>query len=420
MLFAGAWRAAFAIGCLILYSLFVEAGSPCLAQDPKITFHGDIGTGQASGASTGSMALSRYELNFGVARDLGRPCKAKAAYRVRVDRYLSPSTEYDFDLREAWLTCRAGDWLFSAGRQTVAWGKADGFPVLDAVQPLDYREFFLDEHQSARRPLAMIRAEKQIDGHDFLQAIYIPEKRADILPRLGDRFAEPWIAELTLAAEAASIGAANSSSFSKPQGGLKWEHNGTRLGWTANALNSWASQPYYSLNAGSGLLESSYYRRLLAGSSLDLQWSKWVVRGEATYLPVIYLPTPSTAVEYLKYAQMSFVVGADRSVHEWLLSGQFFRTYSSRQAVDPVNGRAQNFLTVLATRSFRQDRLKARAFAADDVTHHGAWVEASLSYDLPRNYQIKLGGDWFRGGAVSTFGELENENRIKLDLKWSF
>ena len=98
MLFAGAWRAAFAIGCLILYSLFVEAGSPCLAQDPKITFHGDIGTGQASGASTGSMALSRYELNFGVARDLGRPCKAKAAYRVRVDRYLSPSTEYDFDL----------------------------------------------------------------------------------------------------------------------------------------------------------------------------------------------------------------------------------------------------------------------------------------------------------------------------------
>jgi hypothetical protein len=249
---------------------------------------------------------------------------------------------------------------------------------------------------------------------------------------------------LTLAAEAASTGAVNDSSFSKPQGGFKWEHNGTRLGWTANVLDSWATQPYYSLNAGSqsllssyyrrpgqefvrtpgsagsAPLLSSYYRRLLVGSSFDLQWSKWVVRGEATYLPVIYLPTPSTSVEYLKYAQTSFVVGADRVVHEWLLSGQFFRTYFPRQAVDPANGRAQNFVTFLATRSFRQDRLKARAFAAGDATHYGVWTEMSLSYDLPRNFQVKLGGDWFRGDAGSTFGQLGNESRIKLDLKWSF
>lgn len=400
--------------------LCLGAALPCLAYTQALEFHGDIGTRQAYGLSTNSAAQSRYEINLQASKAFAKSCAAKLAYRLRVDQYLGPRAEYDVDLREAWLNCIASGWLFSVGRQFVIWGKADGFPLLDAVHPFDYRQFFVDGLQSDRRSLAMIRIEKHVGRSDFLQALFIPEKREDILPRLGDRFSNPFLPELALVRQAVPIGPANGSRFSRPAGGFKWEHDGRKFGWTANVLDGWSTQPYFVKNPGSGVLLSKYYRRPLLGTSFDLQLSRWIVREELTSLPDVYLPEASVLVKYQKYRQTSFVVGIDRAVGEWLLSVQLYRALSSSGAVSPAGGRTNELLTFLAMRSFVQDRVKARAFVAGDATHHGAWMQTQLIYDIRERFEIRLEGDWFQGSTASTLGKLDGENRISLALKWSF
>ena len=44
------------------------------------------------------------------------------------------------------------------GLQQVVWGQADGLRVLDVINPLDYREFILEDFLDSRRPLWLARA----------------------------------------------------------------------------------------------------------------------------------------------------------------------------------------------------------------------------------------------------------------------
>jgi 2,4-dienoyl-CoA reductase (NADPH2) len=87
---------------------------PAVSQAPRLALRGDLGTEQAYGTSPATPALSRFEVNLGVSRNLGSACEANAAFRVRGDQHLSKEMEYDYDLRTAWLTCRKTDWLLLA------------------------------------------------------------------------------------------------------------------------------------------------------------------------------------------------------------------------------------------------------------------------------------------------------------------
>ena len=178
---------------LLVFSLF--AAAPAQADEKPL--YGSVAIDRAYGAAPHAPVLRREELNLTAAQPVAG-CDAKLSGRFRYQTRLSPDAHSHGEVREARVDCRRQDWLLSVGRQAVVWGKADGFPVLDVVHPFDYREFILDDRESSRRPLTMLRAEKRVSADDYFQLLVIPERRLDILPKPADRFSEPWGAQATL------------------------------------------------------------------------------------------------------------------------------------------------------------------------------------------------------------------------------
>lgn len=79
-----------------------------------------------------------------------------------------------FDPRQFLLDGRAGPLSLSLGLQQVVWGQADGLRVLDVINPLDYREFILEDFLDARRPLWTARADMPFIKGSSLQLIWVP------------------------------------------------------------------------------------------------------------------------------------------------------------------------------------------------------------------------------------------------------
>jgi hypothetical protein len=90
----------------------------------------------------------------------------------------------DTELREAYLDIYAGRDFWRIGKQQVVWGQADGLRVLDAVNPLQFREFILGDFEDRRIPLWMVNYERSI-GDAVLQLLWIPDHTYDDLPSEG-------------------------------------------------------------------------------------------------------------------------------------------------------------------------------------------------------------------------------------------
>src|SRR5262245_17634746 len=73
------------------------------------------------------------------------------------------------------------------GLQQVVWGQADGLRVLDVINPLDYREFILEDFIDSRRPLWLARADAPV-GAGSLQLIWVPYFAPGRLPAADNEF----------------------------------------------------------------------------------------------------------------------------------------------------------------------------------------------------------------------------------------
>ncbi len=365
------------------------------------------------------LVLNREEFSLNAEKTIAE-CKGKVSGRFRYETKLAQSKNTVAEVREGSVTCRREEWLVSVGRQSVVWGKADGFPVLDVVHPFDYREFIFDDRAASRRPLTMLRVEKRIGNENYAQLLVIPERREDILPKPGDRFSEPLGNQAELADAAGLTNNRDGLHVATPQVGIKWEHASSDISWTLNFLNRWAPQPYYVFNPSSLSVLDVSYQQWIIGGSFDRSFSDWVVRGEMIYMPRDFRSASSSQIDYRSYQQISWMLGVDKSIGEWLLGAQFFQTNFSGAEVEPVGGRQQNTLTLMTTRSFWQDRLQFRGFVARDLNHGGTWLRARNSWQAYSNVELGVQCDWFTGDSDSTLGKLKHESRIKFDIKLDF
>ena len=165
------------------------------------------------------------------------------------------------------------------------------------------------------------------------------------------------------------------------------------------------------------------YRQWILGGSFDWAISEWVLRGETTYIPTLYLPSQqSTAFSiYQNYQQSAWVLGLDRSIGEWFLSAQIFETVLFGGTTDPLLDRKQRWISFLVTRSFLQDRLKMRVFTAAEISKNkSGWFNFSVTHEPMQNLEISAGWDLLRGSSLSVFGAIKEESRINLGIKLYF
>ncbi|MGH9940376.1 MAG: DUF1302 family protein, partial [Blastocatellia bacterium] len=92
-----------------------------------------------------------------------------------------------FDPRQALLDGKVKKVDLKLGLQQVVWGQADGLRVLDVINPLDYREFILEDFIDSRRPLWLARADAPV-SEGSLHLIWVPYFAPGRLPAADNEF----------------------------------------------------------------------------------------------------------------------------------------------------------------------------------------------------------------------------------------
>jgi len=324
--------------------------------------------------------------------------------------------EDELELREAYLLISPASRLdVKAGRQIVVWGKSDNIRVTDVLNPLDLREPGLTDIEDLRLPVTMTRMDYFI-GDFSLSAIALHEIRFNKLPVFGHDFfpsAAPLPSE-----EIPSDGGSNT----------EWAFS---LG---GVFSGWDIALYYArifddesytapLTAGVGV-ERRHARLSMAGLAWNMALGNWLVKTEAAHFDgLTYFNTPNQ-----EYSRTDALIGIE-------YAGFSETTLSLDAAVRQINNfndrleSAPDFAVetqfqwaIRAERDFLNDTLSLTLLASlyGAAGEDGALERISARYDITDSVEVAGGVVLYQDGELPQFQNIGDNDRIFIEVKWSF
>jgi len=325
------------------------------------------------------------------------------------------------------------------GLQQVVWGQADGLRVLDVINPLDYREFILEDFLDSRRPLWLARADVPV-GKGSLQLIWVPYFAPARLPGAENEFGLGSSFGLGLIS-AAQTGLPPFATRAEParrpayqlkssQGGARYSRSVSDWDVTANYFYGWEDTPTSYLRGiefkpneplPTVVFQPKFDRKEVFGGTAATNFGPVVLRMEAGWnrkKPAAVTDNPpKTGFE--KFGQFSGVTGLDWSARTWLwISGQyFFQAVSAPQSrlLFPRN----NHLTSFFVRTnFLRDTLRPEFFVLTGLNQRQFMFRPKVTKTLGDHWSIGVGADFLGGRQSNIFGFFDSRDRVVIELKW--
>lgn len=343
-----------------------------------------------------------------------------------------------FDPRQVLLDGKIKKVDVKLGLQQVVWGQADGLRVLDVINPLDYREFILEDFIDSRRPLWLARADAPV-GKGSLQLIWVPYFAPSRLPGPDDEFGLGPSFGLGLIS--AATGNANLpllpfrvESTGRPAYQLKSSQFGGRYSrsigaWdlTANYFYGWEDVPTSYLRgvalapSPTLVIKPRYDRKEVFGGTAATNFGAVVLRLEAGWnrnksAAVTTLP-PVTG--FAKFGQFSSVVGVDYSARTWLwISGQYFLQFVSAPQSQLLFPRYNHLASIYFRTNFLRETLRPEFFVLTGLNQQQYLLRPRVTKTVGDHWSVSLGADFFGGRPTNIFGYFDTRDRAVLELKW--
>lgn len=299
------------------------------------------------------------------------------------------------DLGEAHLTW-SGDWgTLRLGRQQVAWGRADGFRLLDEVNPQRYPQALYGEPRDARIPLWLANWEGETGP---VQWQLLAGRGAELesadpaYPQLGGRFRDaprhPGDDRL--------VGARVGTLVADVDVAAYW-------------LDGPDPRPPVRFDADGVHLEPG--RRRLVGVSLDRPIGSAVLRVEATHVQSHPLePAGALAPSHVN----QLLLGVDLRPGAWFVSPQLYRESGTGRAPSSIRG-GRHYASLVVQRTWLQDRLSVRGFWMGGVDQSEYWGSLRLAYQWGARFEWRMHWDRFGGARHSTLGALTGLDRLGVE-----
>lgn len=335
---------------------------------------------------------------------------------------LEPSVFHDVGIRELNITRQAESSTLTLGRQIVVWGKADGFRLLDVVNPIDLREFVLGDDVRTRLPLWMINAQWFRRDDEQWQFLLIPQTYHDRLPQAGGEFdpysdlRQPGITLLPV-----QVPANTPANWSV---GARWARTFGDVDFSLIALNNLESTPVlFTSMSTTGVItvEPRIVKHTIIGVTLDTSIGQTVLRGELAVSPDEYrLLTDATGMnQTVRRTAVRSLVGIDWYVHDWLISPQLFNCHapgSPGVGTEPDG----TYASLTLERKFYYDKFMFKAFEASALSRNDNWLSLEFHYQLQGNIEAAISADWLSGDSAAFFGQFGNRDRVVFSLKGYF
>ncbi len=323
------------------------------------------------------------------------------------------------------------------GLQQIVWGEADGLRVLDVINPLDYREFILEDFLDSRRPLWAARVDAPL-GKGSLQLILVPYFAPGRLPGANDEFGlgASFGAGLIGAATQipAEVRALPSSRpayrLSSSQLGARYRRSVGDWDLTANYFYGWEDIPtsyIKSIEVASGgagprvTLEPRFNRQEVIGVTGTTNYGPVVLRLEAGWNRDKAVPTRSltTPGGYLKTGQFSSVIGLDYSPSSWLwVSGQYFLQFSSAPQAALLFPRYNHLASVFLRTNFFREKLRPELFVLTGLNQKQYMIRPRLVRAFGDHFSVAGGADFLGGSTTTAFGYFGSRDRAVVELRW--
>ncbi len=330
----------------------------------------------------------------------------------------------ELELREFYLDWKIKKHYITFGKQQIVWGKADGLKILDIVNPMNFREFLLDDFDNSRIPLWSIKADLKVKKLN-IQPVWIFDQSYNDFPNSeAVFFPEAFFGELPLGVEVTDLG------VKKPKHLLKDSDLGLKIssfmkGWefTLNYLYHYDDFPIVNSNleneSGSPtlILETIYKRHHLAGGTFNNTFGPFTFRGELGLAFGKYFN--STNLDYkngtTKSNQFIGVLGLDYSGFTNTQIGiQIFEDVLFENIEPTGRNQSETFASFLYSRNFMNDILTANIIIVQNFSHGDGFIKPAVKYLLRDNLYGTLGADIFFGDRNASFGQFRNRSRISI------
>ena len=321
------------------------------------------------------------------------------------DAYVQGSLHSDLDLK--------------LGRQVVNWGRSDSLRVLDVLNPLDNRQPGIGDLEDLRLSVAMLRADYYVERWSFT-ALVIPEIRFSEQPVFGHDFfpsavppppenrPDDWSKNLEYA----------------------FALNGIFQGWDVSFHFARYWEDIAFLDPGSGFRHSQLW---LGGTGANYTIGSWLFKAELAYIdgfnfPEVPDPSLPIVVGVGEKSRIDFMGGIEYyGINDWQFSLEIVNRHLF--GFEPFMRDFPNFAeenrletALRITGNFMNEKLQVTLLGLifGERAQDGSVVRLSASYDIRDALEVGGGIILYQKGDLPTFQHIGRNDRLFLELKYSF
>ncbi|HZI81986.1 MAG TPA: DUF1302 family protein [Vicinamibacterales bacterium] len=333
------------------------------------------------------------------------------------------------EVREAFVDVRLGRFDVRAGRQIIAWGRADGINPTDNLSGQDLTLLVPDD-ADRRLGTTAVRASYYAGDLSFT-GVWLPEFR-------GHEFALP-------APPPGVSVVRDAERWPGDQWAARVEQTGRAVDWSVSYFQGQDMAPDLGLDvAASGIL-ISHHRVRVAGADMTANLGRFGLRVEGAYVetedrhgrdpftkdPFVFIVAGTDRtfrgllnlnVQYLfRYLLDDPEAGLKTRNYEGAADAGFASAVAAQQAiVNSQTRRAQHGASFRLAYKWLHDTLEAECAAAAYAGPWGAAIRPKLVYAVTDNWKALMGAEILRGEASSPFGLLDRNTTGYAELRWSF
>jgi hypothetical protein len=330
------------------------------------------------------------------------------------------------ELREAFVDLRFGRLDVRAGRQIIAWGRADGLNPTDNLTGEDLTLLAPDD-DDRRLAATAVRASYYL-GHVSVAGLWLPEFR-------GHRFPLPSAPGVTVVRDR--------PEWPGDQWALRVEQTGRAVDWSVSYFNGRDLTPDLGVRLSAAMPDSqpaialSHYRVQVFGADMAANLGRIGLRAEGAYVET---EDGAGRDPFTKNPFLFVVVGGDRTFREYLnLNVQYLYRFvrgdrTAQAGLSPTEAgvaELQGILNSQVTRvqhgaSFRvsykwlRETLEGECAAAGFVGPDGLALRPKVTYTVTDHWKVLAGAEIYRGDSSSVFGLLRPNSTAFLEARWSF
>jgi hypothetical protein len=326
------------------------------------------------------------------------------------------------ELREAFVDLRFGRLDVRAGRQIIAWGRADGVNPTDNLSGQDLTLLVPDE-ADRRLGSTAVRASYYV-GDVSLIGVWLPESR-------GHKFALP--------APPGVVFVLDGARWPGNQWALRAEQTGGAVDWSVSYFRGRDVAP----DLGPGVTGTgpgvwiSHHRVNVIGADMAANLGRFGLRAEGAHVST---EDRGGTDPFTKNPYLFLVAGADRTfggrlnlnlqyLFRYVLkdpampegAGDFESAVARQQAILNSQTRsAQHGASFRIAYNWLHETLEAELAAAGYARPSGATLRPKVTYALTDAWKVLAGAEVFRGEAASLFGLMGHNTTGYAELRWSF